>query len=320
MDATGRRTRSILILILFTAAVYRFTYLAFLKNDPLPYHALTIDIYDQSRFMNLAKDILEQGGRNALRQSRLYCPAYSFLIAFIYTLFGQHLMHVFIFQSVIGIMAVYLMFKAGQYLFDSETAGLLAAGIMALYSPLVFYEGTLLRASLLAYINLAGFYFLLRGCREEKWFFFICGGLFMGLSFTLRQHFLPIFILLYLAMRRNVAGPKRIVAFISCALSLALVIMPFLSCAKANNKMDVKSTGLSIFWIGNTHDSIGIGLWRSPLRGKLAQESEGRVLKTGEVFWREIREHPRVYLSLYARKMYMLFNAYEIPANICIWN
>ena len=305
----------LLTILLVLAGIYRLGYLYFLSSDPVPYQAVECDIYDQSRFMALARDILHPAGQDSTRPG-LYCPFYSYLIALIFKLFGQRLFNVFIFQSIIGLLSVYLIFLAARDLYHSHSVGLIAAGLMGLYSPLVFYEGTLLRAALIAYSNLAAFYFLLKGCRESKPIPLAAGGVLLAISFLLRQHILPFFVLGYLLFQRQWAWPKKLSAAWAYGLAFFLVATPFTFNSQIATPQKQTSAGLSAFWIGNTYDSSGVGLWRSPLRNRFAREAQGSVRKTLSILWREIQAHPGSYAQLYMRKIYMFLNAYETPANL----
>ena len=304
-----------LVAILIIAALFRSIYLFQIQDNPIPASMMESDAADQYRFMELVKEFT--GGNWLGSQVTRFSPVYSYLIAAIYAVFGQNINYLYFFQILLGIMAVYIFYRSTSLLFKNKKVGLIAAFFAAFYSPFIFYECCVLRASIIAYTNLFAFYFLLRALVKNKAKYFFIAGVMTGVSMIMRPNLLPLFIVPYIAVTIKNGLRSKITYALLFIFALILVIAPL----SIRNKMLDKDVlisfqGPSSFWIGNTYDAKGIGLSRSPLREKLASEAHGSVIRTFEILLREIKEHPREYKELYLRKVKMFLNGYEIPANL----
>jgi len=304
----------LLLVIIILGSFVRFSYYNSLCSDPLPTIVSATNIMDQNRFIELAKEF--SSGQWLGSTVTRYSPAYSYFIAVIFTLFGQDMYYVFVIQFLIGALTPLLYYKTASLLFNNRKVGLISALIGALYSPMIFFEGTLLRASLIAFFNLVSFYFLLSAMKKEQALYCLYGGIAIGLSAVLRPNILPFILIPYIFALTK--GRLKKFQFAALLLAGIVIVVAPLSIRNKILKKDVLISyqGPSTFWIGNTYDSSGIGLWRSPLRGQFANEANGSTIKTLEILFREIKHHPLEYLDLYGRKFKMYFNAYEIPANL----
>jgi len=304
-----------LLFILFLAAAVRFCYLIELQNNPLPGFVAARDAFDQFRYMEIAKEFIAGNWKGS--ELTVYSAAYSYLIAALYVVFPQSLNTIFVLQILTGILAVFVIYKSALLLFEDARIGLLAAFMMALYSPLIFYECVMLRASLVAYLNLFAFFFLLRAFVKNHRLSFLLGGLMTGLSYTFRPHALLVFILPYLLFTRRLSLKTKAIA-ISLFLAGCILSAAPLEIRNASfGKQAMSPTLLTdAFWIGNTYNSTGLGFDNIATRHALNHETEGKFGKTLKVFTREIAKYPHIYKNLYARKIKMYFNSYEIPSNL----
>jgi len=304
----------LLLIIIISGAYVRFSYYNSLCSDPLPTMVSATNIMDQHHFIELAKEF--SSGQWLGAAVTRYSPAYSYYIAVIFKLFGQDMYYVFFIQFLIGTFTPLLYYKTVALLFNNRKIGLVSALLGALYSPMIFFEGTLLRASLIAFLNLLSFYFLLVALKKEKASYSLLGGMTVGLSAIIRPNILP-FILIPYVLASTKGSVKKFQYTALLLIGVFITVAP-LSIRNKMLKKDVLISyqGPSTFWIGNTYDSSGIGLWRSPLRNQFAKEAQGSTIKTLEILFREIKHHPFEYLELYRRKIKMYFNAYEIPGNL----
>lgn len=306
--------RVLLLAIIFIGAVLRFSFYTELQNNPMPeFTAHTAD-FDQYNFLTMAVDLLEN---NWIGSSfRDYSATYSYFIAFCFKVLGQSLNSVFIAQIILGLFGIYLYYKTVNLLFDNQQIGLVAAGIAALYAPIIFYECVVLRASLMAFFNLLSFYLLLRGLKEDRKRYIFAGALSIGFATLLRPGVLIPFLFIYLVLLKC-PWKKKILILLTFVAGVLIVMTPL---RIRNNMLGsdavISKPGTTIFWLGNSYDSAGIGLTRTDTQKTLAAETEGRVVKTVQVLLREIKNHPQEYAGLYWRKFKMLFNAYEIPGNL----
>ena len=162
IDACSGPSRTfnfLLLIIIILGAGVRLSYYNSLCSDPLPTAVSATSIMDQHRFIELAKEF--SSGQWLGTTVTFYSPAYSYFIAVIFKLFGQNMYYVFFIQFLIGALAPLLYYKTATLLFDNRKIGLISALIGALYSPMLFFEGALLRAFPIAFLNLLSFYLLL---------------------------------------------------------------------------------------------------------------------------------------------------------------
>jgi len=295
--------------------IFRLGYLFEITANPLVILANTNDVFDQSRFMNLAKGFLQ--GNWLGTDTAWFSPSYSYFIAVILKYFGNNFYFVFWAQTLMGLASIVIVYKTAALLFKNDDIGLLTAGLFAFYGPFVFYECKLLRDSPITYLNLAGFYFLLCAFRYSKKRFYIFSAIALGGSALLRPQILPLFVIIYILAANTTALKQRIKYALLFSLTLIIAISPLpIRNKMAGNNVLLSSQGSSVFWIGNTFDASGIGLYRSPLREKLANEAAGNFIKTVKIFIREVNAHPNSYKKIYLQKIKMFLNGYEIPSNL----
>jgi 4-amino-4-deoxy-L-arabinose transferase-like glycosyltransferase len=307
-------TKPLLAAILVLAAVLRFVYLIEIQSNPLPVMVSQSPVFDQYNYVTMAKDIVKNNWLGS--QHPGHSPVYSYFIAAVYSIFGSDMNFVFIFQILYGVLAVYLFYRCATLLFNNKNLALLAAFVAANYSPFIFYEGELLRESLIAYTNLTALYFFLLALRKGKTKNYLLAGAATGLSFILRAGMFPLFILGYLFCSAG-EGRERLRRCVFVLLGMAVVIAPLtIRNYVSGFKALTETSGPTLFWLGNSYDSPGIGLTYTKTQDELTQETQGKILKTIAVLGREIQKHPREYAALFARKFKMLFNGYEIPANL----
>lgn len=307
--------RKTLIFFIALGAVLRFLYLIEVQDIPVAFHTSYLKAFDQYNFVTGAQDILAHPWLGSKPTD--WTATYSYFIAILFRFFSENLNGIFFTQILLGVLAIYIFYKAASLLFDNEKIGLIAAAMAALYAPFFYYECAILRASLIVFCNVTSFYFLVKAVRKEQARDLFWGGLFLGLSMILRENILPYFLCIYLLWVIKAPWMKR---FIFVGFFLLGLAIPILSLSLRNKALGqdalISQTGQTIFWIGNSYNSPGIGYVPSGIHEELGQESEGRLLKTFQIWLRELRQHPQEYKSLYARKFKMVFNGYEIPANL----
>jgi len=305
----------ILLAIIILSFCVRMFYIFDLSQNPLPSLVASSDIFDQFRFMSLANEFYS--GNWLGSEVMKYSPAYSYLIAALFTIFGKNMYFVFVFQAILGCFAIFIIYKTSTLLFNNKVIGLISAMIIAFYGPFVFYDGTLLRASLIAYLNLIGFYCLLYGLKHDQKKYYILAGLSIGFSMILRPNLLPLVIIPYIVLTLQYPFKKKCLYALLFVLGLMIFITPLSIRNKALKKdVLISYQGPSTFWIGNTYNSTGMGLPRRALRNQLANEAQGSIMKTIQILTREIKTHPQAYLRLYTVKILAFFSGYEIPANL----
>lgn len=311
IDFTALALAAILIL----AAAIRFLYLAQIQSDPLPGTTIKNEVFDQYRFMEPAKEFLKGNWLG----SRIpgYSLAYAYLIAFLYSFLPRDTNTIFVFQILLGLLSVYVFYRAGSLLFKNKKIGLIAAFIAAFYSPFIFQECDIERGAIVAFANLSGFYFLLLALRKYKVRYFFLAGLMIGISTAMRGNALIPFIAAYLLFAVKKSFKPKMASIAVFLLAVTTVTAPLAIRNKiVGNTFLIETQGIDNFWVGNTPDSPGVGFWPLPSRSELTRECGNSFMKTLKIFTREIKKYPRAYLSLYGRKITMYFNGYEVPSNL----
>ena len=132
-----------LFIIIAIACIMRAGYLVQLQENPLPERVIHHSSFDQERFFSLAQIFYTGNLLGTIEMA--VSPAYSYVVALLFRLFRPSINAVFVFQALLGVLAVYALYASSVILFGDKKAGLLAALIGALYGPLIFHEGCLER-------------------------------------------------------------------------------------------------------------------------------------------------------------------------------
>lgn len=108
-------------------------------------------------------------------------PLYAYALAAFYRLAGPRLEPVLLWQGLLGLGIVALVFVLGCELWDREV-GALAGLLAAFYAPLVFYESTLLRGALSAFLGLGAVTAATLGMRRAGRRWWVLAGASAGLA------------------------------------------------------------------------------------------------------------------------------------------
>jgi 4-amino-4-deoxy-L-arabinose transferase-like glycosyltransferase len=114
-------------------------------------------------------------------------PAYPYLLGGVYAVFGVHLLAGRLLGLVLGVLTVVLLAYLGREIW-SERVGLIAAGLAAVFLPLIALNATLLSESLLLPLELGFCLCLLRCWRDPGRFrWVVLAGALCGLSSLTRS-------------------------------------------------------------------------------------------------------------------------------------
>lgn len=153
MENDSGRTRYIsesflAAMVILVATAVRLLHVIFtVRLNPLA-HNLVLDsiIYDR-----WAKALVWGGELPATKL--MQAPLYPWFLSLIYRIFGPSLTAVRSVQALLGIFTCAFITVITRRLFRSSTAGIIAGLLAALYLPSLFYEGILLPASLVLFLN-----------------------------------------------------------------------------------------------------------------------------------------------------------------------
>ena len=324
-----RREKAILGAILTAALGVRLAYLYQAVDTPL-FDVLLIDseFYDRRARAIVAGDWLGD-------QPFFMNPLYPYFLAAIYALLGAEYWWVGVVQAGLGTGSCYLIYALGRKLWRPQI-GLLAAGMAAFYQPYVFYDGALLTAAPITFLNLAALYCLAHAQGAARWLW--GAGLLLGLSATARP-----MVLLFVAV---VAGwfvaqwgrrGWRQWGWVVVGCGLVVGVVAWRNYYVGGEWLLTTSSAGMNFYVGNHPEASGIYAQVDFLpsaepdleRAAFIREAEartGRALTPAQAsrFWlaaglRFVAENPLAYLALQGRKLYMFWNGVEAQNNLSLY-
>ena len=321
---------ALILLVLFAASALRLTYVMWLKNTPVGEKMLI----DSAYYHREALRLVSEGWIGD--QVFFMNPFYSYFLALIYTYLGPSWQWIWIIQSAMGTMICYFTYVLGGRLWNKRV-GLIAAAFLALYGALVFYDGALLTASPILFLNTWAL-MLLFGRKRLHWTSLIGAGILLGLSATAR----PFSIIFALAMvpiffRANRAKFVKNVIFLWGGIFLAVMPVIMRNYAIGGEwGLTTSSAGMN-FYVGNHPGATGIYAQVDFLstaepdreREEFMREADRRCqceLTPGEAsrYWfgqglTFIIEYPQEYGRLLLRKAYFFLNQVESQNNLSFY-
>jgi GNAT superfamily N-acetyltransferase len=145
-------------------------------GNPLAAH-LTLDaaVYDR-----WAKALVWGGAPVPTRL--MQAPLYPWMLSIIYHIFGPSLTAVRLVQAVMGTASCAFTIVITRRLFRSSAAGIVAGAAAALYVPFIFYEGVLVPATLIVFLNLLAVLLLVPEGHDPGPVRVLAAGIVLGLS------------------------------------------------------------------------------------------------------------------------------------------
>ena len=259
-------------------------------------------------------------------------PLYPYFLGTLYAITGRSLLIVRICQAAIGAMSCVFLALTARRLY-SERAGLVAGFGLAVYAPVVFFDGLLQKSVLdLFFVSLS--LWIISGLvdrpnKRSRWFWL---GTALGALALTRENALILVaaILLWPPGRSQSTHRQRMLNAGVLVLGLTLALLP----VAVRNRivggewyLTTSQFGSNLY-IGNNPNADGTYAALREGRGtaeyerldatELAEAATGRGLTPGEVsaFWvREtikfVREQPGMWLRLMAKKVSLVWNRTE---------
>ncbi len=257
-------------------------------------------------------------------------PLYPYLLAAIFTLFGQSFLAVYLVQLLFALIFVVLAFDTARILFDWR-AGLLAALAAALYRPFIFHEGVIDKTALSVFLVGVSLWTLVRGLKSKAWAWPVATGIALGLAALTRANLL----LCILPPAIAFAARRRFFGLLLFSAGLALVIAPVSirnSVLARELTLTTTQAGQNLY-IGNAgHNRTGqyeAPPWVRP--NPLFEETDfrqhaeaaaGRALTPAGVSryyvratWQSVTATPARWAGLMLRKVILFLNNFEVPDN-----
>jgi 4-amino-4-deoxy-L-arabinose transferase-like glycosyltransferase len=294
----------------------------------------TMPVVDEAAYVNWARDLADGvSGRGVFYQA----PLYPYFLTIIFKVSGDSLLAVRLIQACLGVACVYLVFWTGRRLMG-DSAGLIAATVMALYRGLYFFDLLLLKAGLFVFISSASLALGVRAAERPnskgRWIFL---GMSLGLLSLLRGNFMLILPFLagwaYLIERSGSRGAGILRAILMVAgISLVLLPVTIRNYSITKELVLTTSQGGANFYIGNSEFADGRyaklpfvranPLFESEDFEKEAERRSGRDLSPSQVsrFWFKeglfwISAHPGAAARLMLHKARLMAHNQEVPDN-----
>ena len=327
------------IVILIASVVRLFHVIFTARLNPLASNL----ILDSAVYDKWAKALVWGGELPATKL--MQAPLYPWFLALIYRVFGPNLTAVRSVQALLGVLTCAFVTVLTRRLFRSSTAGIAAGLLTALYLPAIFYEGVILPATLILFLNALFVLLMVPDTGQAGPARLMAAGFVLGLSVITKPVALLLlpFAIIYIWLRAkkfhgSIPGPgtgKRLMRY-SAALVIGLLfaMAPLtIRNARMTGKFMPLTTGGGInLYIGNNPRANGfysVPFYRDmPLGGTpevqqermrlLAEADRKRELSPDEVsrFWtketlRYIASEPGKSAALNFRKFLYFFNKYE---------
>lgn len=263
-------------------------------------------------------------------------PLYPYFIAGICSLSGRSsILPVLVVQMFLALCAIFLVYVIAMRVSGSWSTACLAALLLALYQPMIFYEQMILMESLLTFLYLVVIWLLLKAEAENKKLTWFAAGLIIGLAALARGSIL-LFALMFLAVAAlksvSITWPEK--RFLYTRLTIfAIGILLALSPLTVRNYIYGKefvplaaNFGIT-FYEGNNRfskgmymDPPGLDINEDFTGETIASFLTGRQLKPSEVSrfwmgeaWKDIKSGPLRFVKLLGLKTAYYWNAAEIP-------
>ncbi|MDD5687708.1 MAG: tetratricopeptide repeat protein [Elusimicrobia bacterium] len=266
-------------------------------------------------------------------------PGYPYLLGIIYLIFGYNIDIPIMLQFIMGSLICVFIYFLGKKVFNL-TIGILSAFIMLLYSISIFYEGLLVKATVINIFNLLMLLMLINWMNKKLNVFLFLSGIFLGFSVHFRPNILGLIPLLiiwvWIVSKKDGIDKKKIVgSIVTLVLGVSLIIIPVALRNKHIGGEFVLSTahGGMNFYTGNNPYINGVYLSVPFCRMNTEYEQQdfireserraGRELtpKESSKFWyaesfKFIRNEPNRWLKSILNKFLIFCNSYETQINL----
>jgi tetratricopeptide (TPR) repeat protein len=267
-------------------------------------------------------------------------PFYPYVLALIYTLFGQHILAVQLVQIALATVSCYLLYDTTRRMFGARPATFASIGF-ALSGVLVFYTGTLLYVEITVLLSLL-FLWLVLIAGRRLWLWVLAGVCFGSLVICRPEMLVAApFLLWWLLRRRDESaltpslsregrGGRAGVVLMAASAILVIAVVPVRNYIVARDPVLFTAHSGMNFYYGN--DPSADGTWQPTQEfekgggfshERLAETSrtiDGKQVKSSQAsaYWtaqglKFMTRQPGAYLKLLGRKLLLFLSDYEVP-------
>ncbi len=315
-----------LLRLAYLHQIARSPFFDFLHLDPLYYHDWAVSL---TRGDWIGREVFEQS------------PLYPYLLALHLIVFGHDLWALRLIQIGVGSLTCVITYALGCRLFDRR-AGVIAGLGCALYGPLLFYEGQVMKEFLTPPLGAGALLLLvaargrLEAARSSHALLAAAGGL-IGAAALVRDNFLLLVPLLAASLwAPRPRRPLRPLTFVAGALAV-LAPVALRNYAVSGDLVLTTSGGGEVFYIGNGPYANGAYVPPPWVRSNPRFEHEdfrararalsGRGLTragASRFWWREglawMAANPGRSVLLWLRKAALFWNDYELADNYSFYS
>jgi tetratricopeptide (TPR) repeat protein len=337
-ESARRPRRSLPWLLFLLALLPRLVFWAEWNRAGL----LSLPVVDANTFDKEARGLLNGSwpGPEPFWQA----PLYSVFLGGIYRIAGPHWPAARLANALLGAGICVLTWRLSRR-WLGPTGSLVAFGICALYGPLIYFEGQLLREILSTFLLLAWLLALRRAMASRRLLWWGLTGALLGVNSICRENSI---ILAPLALlwawcgrsageasgdgpadgqaRRGRIGARRIAAaWFALGLVLSLAPTTFFNWSREHNFIPISSSGGVNFWLGNnahSRETVAIRpgrFWDDLVDRPRREAGAANALERSSFFYRAafewIGSHPLAFAGNFASKTAGLVTAHEIKRN-----
>jgi len=188
-----------------------------IRSDAIGYHELAISILNDFTFeLN--------GQKNSFRT-----PGYPVFLAIIYSIFGVKPYIVLIFQIIINIFSILIVYQISKNLFNKEIA-LISSFLFSIDPHTILYTCELFTETLFTFIVLLAFMYFIKALQSKKMKYFALTGLLFGISTLIRPitQLIPFFIIGVILIYSKFDLKIKVKSSIIIVFSFLLTISPWI--------------------------------------------------------------------------------------------
>ena len=263
-------------------------------------------------------------------------PAYPYFVAAVYKTFGYRYDAVRAVQMLLGALTAVIIYLLALR-FTGRGIALLCGMGAAAYGPLVFYEGTFLRAGPTVFATAAGLLALdrlaerappketsvaaSRAWKRNDILAALGCGVLLGAGALLRPTNLAFAAgaVAWVVARRysnDVAGALRTGLAVAVGTVLCLAPVITANTMASGAPAFLSSNGPYIFFISNVHDASGLGAGQSPYYFEVKNSAPREEVNLVAETIADIQKYPVAYLTKQGSKLRAYFGGKEVPNNL----